>query len=59
LPGCLQPRLGHAGGLDPAAFFADNDFTGYFNGIGELFPPGTTFTNITVVGTIVVDTPSD
>jgi glycerate 2-kinase len=26
-----------AAGLDPAAFLADNDSTGFFNGIGDLF----------------------
>ena len=36
-----------AAGLDPAAFLADNDSTGFFNGIGDLFTPGPTFTNVT------------
>jgi glycerate 2-kinase len=44
-------------GLDPAAFLADNDSTGFFNGIGDLFRPGPTFTNVTDFRAIVVDTP--
>ncbi|MGC1325269.1 MAG: MOFRL family protein, partial [Xanthobacteraceae bacterium] len=46
-----------AAGLDPAAFLADNDSTGFFNGIGDLFTPGPTFTNVTDFRAIVVDTP--
>jgi len=42
-------------GLDPAAFLADNDSTGFFNGIGDLFIPGPTFTNVTDFRAIVVD----
>jgi glycerate 2-kinase len=45
------------GGLDPAAFLADNDSTGFFNGIGDLFKPGPTFTNVTDFRAIVVDRP--
>jgi glycerate 2-kinase len=44
-------------GLDPAAFLADNDSTGFFKGIGDLFIPGPTFTNVTDFRTIVVDRP--
>jgi glycerate 2-kinase len=44
-------------GLDPAAFLADNDSTGFFNGIGDLFIPGPTFTNVTDFRAIVVDRP--
>jgi glycerate 2-kinase len=44
-----------AAGLDPAAFLADNDSTGFFNGIGDLFTPGPTFTNVTDFRAIVVD----
>jgi hydroxypyruvate reductase len=44
-----------ARGLDPAAFLADNDSTGFFNGIGDLFTPGPTFTNVTDFRAIVVD----
>ena len=42
-------------GLDPAAFLDDNDSTGFFNGIGDLFTPGPTFTNVTDFRAIVVD----
>ena len=44
-----------AAGLDPAAFLADNDSTGFFNGIGDLFGPGPTFTNVTDFRAIIVD----
>jgi hydroxypyruvate reductase len=44
-------------GLDPAAFLADNDSTGFFNAIGDLFAPGPTFTNVTDFRAIIVDTP--
>jgi glycerate 2-kinase len=44
-----------ATGLDPAAFLADNNSTGFFNGIGDLFRPGPTFTNVTDFRAIVVD----
>ncbi len=46
-----------AAGLDPAAFLANNDSTGFFNGIGDLFRPGPTFTNVTDFRAIVVDRP--
>ncbi len=46
-----------AAGLDPAAFLADNDSTGFFNGIGDLFMPGPTFTNVTDFRAIVIDRP--
>jgi glycerate 2-kinase len=42
-------------GLDPAAFLADNNSTGFFNGIGDLFRPGPTFTNVTDFRAILVD----
>jgi glycerate 2-kinase len=42
-------------GLDAAAFLADNDSTGFFNGIGDLFRPGPTFTNVTDFRAIVID----
>ncbi len=42
-------------GLDPAAFLADNDSTGFFNGIGDLFRPGPTFTNVTDFRAVIVD----
>jgi hydroxypyruvate reductase len=46
-----------AAGLDPAAFLTDNDSTGFFNGIGDLFIPGPTFTNVTDFRAILVDRP--
>jgi hydroxypyruvate reductase len=51
-------RRAKMSGLDPAAFLADNDSTGFFNGIGDLFTPGPTFTNVTDFRAIVVDRPS-
>jgi hydroxypyruvate reductase len=42
-------------GLDPAAFLADNNSTGFFNGIGDLFTSGPTFTNVTDFRVILVD----
>jgi glycerate 2-kinase len=50
-------RRARGAGLDPAAFLADNDSTGFFNGIGDLFVPGPTFTNVTDFRAIVVDRP--
>jgi glycerate 2-kinase len=46
-------------GLDPAAFLADNDSTGFFKAIGDLFVPGPTFTNVTDFRAIVVDRTAD
>jgi hydroxypyruvate reductase len=46
-----------AAGLDPAAFLADNNSTGFFNGIGDLYVPGPTFTNVTDFRAIIVDAP--
>ena len=51
-------KRARAAGLDPAAFLADNDSTGFFNGIGDLFMPGPTFTNVTDFRAIVVDKPT-
>ena len=48
-----------AAGLDAAAFLVDNDSTGFFNGIGDLFRPGPTFTNVTDFRAITVDRPSN
>jgi glycerate 2-kinase len=48
-------RRARAAGLDPAAFLADNNSTGFFNGIGDLFRPGPTFTNVTDFRAILVD----
>jgi hydroxypyruvate reductase len=44
-------------GLDPAAFLADNDSTGFFERLGDLLVPGPTFTNVNDFRAIVVDTP--
>jgi glycerate 2-kinase len=44
-------------GLDPAAFLADNDSTGFFAGLGDLLLPGPTFTNVNDFRAIVVDRP--
>jgi glycerate 2-kinase len=45
-------------GLDPAAFLADNDSTGFFERAGGLLRPGPTFTNVNDFRAIVVDSPS-
>lgn len=42
-------------GLDPAAFLADNDSTGFFGKLGDLLTPGPTFTNVNDFRAIVVD----
>jgi glycerate 2-kinase len=52
-PGTLNRAK--AAGLDAAAFLADNDSTGFFNGIGDLFRPGPTFTNVTDFRVILID----
>ena len=44
-------------GLDPAAFLADNDSTGFFAALGDLLMPGPTFTNVNDFRAIVVDRP--
>ena len=36
----------HRLGLDPAAFLAENDSTGFFERLGDLLQPGPTFTNV-------------
>jgi hydroxypyruvate reductase len=43
-------------GLDPAAFLADNDSTGFFARSGGLLRPGPTFTNVNDFRAILVDT---
>jgi glycerate 2-kinase len=45
-------------GLDPAAFLADNDSTGFFERLGDLLDPGPTFTNVNDFRAILVDVPS-
>jgi hydroxypyruvate reductase len=42
-------------GLDPAAFLADNDSTGFFSRLGDLLVPGPTFTNVNDFRAIIVD----
>jgi hydroxypyruvate reductase len=44
-------------GLDPAAFLADNNSTGFFTALGDLLMPGPTFTNVNDFRAIVVDRP--
>ena len=44
-------------GLDPAAFLADNDSTGFFKRLGDLLQPGPTYTNVNDFRAIVVDSP--
>lgn len=44
-------------GLDPAAFLADNNSTGFFAPLGDLLTPGPTFTNVNDFRAILVDTP--
>ena len=44
-----------AAGLDPAAFLADNNSTGFFSALGDLLVPGPTFTNVNDFRAIVVD----
>jgi glycerate 2-kinase len=46
-------------GLDPAAFLADNDSTGFFERLGDLLRPGPTFTNVNDFRAILVDSPSE
>ena len=42
-------------GLDPAAFLADNDSTGFFEAIGDLLQPGPTYTNVNDLRIVLVD----
>ncbi len=44
-------------GLDPAAFLAENDSTGFFERLGDLLEPGPTYTNVNDFRAIVVDAP--
>jgi glycerate 2-kinase len=44
-------------GLDPAAFLANNDSTGFFAALGDLVVPGPTFTNVNDFRAILVDRP--
>jgi hydroxypyruvate reductase len=42
-------------GLDPAAFLADNNSTGFFERLDDLLRPGPTFTNVNDFRAILVD----
>jgi hydroxypyruvate reductase len=42
-------------GLDPAAFLADNDSTGFFERLGDLLRPGPTYTNVNDFRAILVE----
>jgi hydroxypyruvate reductase len=44
-------------GLDPAAFLADNNSTGFFSALKDLLEPGPTYTNVNDFRAIVVDRP--
>ena len=44
-------------GLDPAAFLANNDSTGFFSRLGDLVSPGPTYTNVNDFRAIIVDRP--
>jgi hydroxypyruvate reductase len=44
-------------GLDPAAFLADNNSTGFFEALGDLLVSGPTYTNVNDFRAIVVDRP--
>lgn len=46
-----------ARGLDPAAFLADNNSTGFFLALGDLLVPGPTYTNVNDFRAIIVDRP--
>ena len=44
-------------GLDPAAFLADNNSTGFFSALKDLLLTGPTYTNVNDFRAIVVDRP--
>ncbi len=44
-------------GLDPAAFLAENDSTGFFERLDDLLKPGPTYTNVNDFRAILVDAP--
>ena len=46
-----------ARGLDPAAFLADNNSSGFFETLGDLLVPGPTFTNVNDFRAIIIDSP--
>lgn len=42
-------------GLDPVAYLANNDSTGFFQRLGDLLTPGPTFTNVNDCRVILID----
>jgi hydroxypyruvate reductase len=52
--GTTLPRA-RALGLDPAAFLANNDSTGFFARLGDLVAPGPTWTNVNDFRAVLVD----
>ena len=44
-------------GLDPAAYLADNNSTGFFAKMGDLLEPGPTYTNVNDFRAIVIERP--
>ncbi len=44
-----------AAGLDPAAFLANNDSTGFFEPLGDLLTPGPTCTNVNDFRAVLID----
>jgi hydroxypyruvate reductase len=46
-------------GLDPAAFLADNNSTGFFERLDDLLRPGPTFTNVNDFRAILVDSQTE
>jgi len=54
---CEALALAEKLGLDPAAFLADNNSTGFFTALGDLLSPGPTYTNVNDFRAIVIDTP--
>ena len=46
-----------AAGLDPAAFLAENNSTGFFAALGDLLATGPTYTNVNDFRAILVDRP--
>jgi glycerate 2-kinase len=54
----MTPARARALGLDPAAFLADNDSTGFFARLGDLQTPSPAYTNVNDFRAILVDTPA-
>ena len=51
----VSAQRARALGLDPAAFLADNNSTGFFSRLGDLLKTGPTYTNVNDFRAIVVD----